>query len=158
LEQKPTLFDELIKKRNNGKWIDNWEKEYYIELKETITPAVVLALKMRLKMSDRKYELLRSILKRRYDHNNSSYVTKELKSGRKFPNLFPTLKVVKEFEQSLRSLHIVPTQKGYHQSMKDLILSILQMPELRRNMVIEGKKLKLKIGCDGFKMTRYQCK
>jgi hypothetical protein len=41
----PDIFDDLIKNRKNGKWIDSFEEECFAKLKEALTPAVALAIK-----------------------------------------------------------------------------------------------------------------
>jgi len=158
LDKNPEIFNQLIKNRKKGKWIEKFEKDCFGGLSEAITPALALAIKIRLKMSDRKYELLRSILRKKYDHEKSKFVPREIKPGKKFPNLFPPLKHVRRCQDSLRSLNPEQTTSGYRQSMKELILKILKMPEFRSLLAIKDNTLKLKVGCDGFKLTRYQCK
>ncbi len=98
-------------------------------MKEAITPAVALAIKTQLKMSNKKYELLRSILRKQYDHSTKKYVPREVRPGQKLPNLFPPLEKVQQLQESLRDLSPEPTASGYQQSMKDLIVKILQIPE-----------------------------
>jgi hypothetical protein len=158
LEQNPGIFDQVLKESKNGEWLDNFEKDWLKNINEAITPAVALAIKTQLKMSNRKYKLLRSILQRRYNHETQRYETRNLKTGQKFPKLFPPLEKVVELQKSLHSVSAEKISNGYRQSMRDLIINLLQISELRNLMHIENNVLKLKVGCDGFKLTRYQCK
>ncbi len=151
--QNKDIFNEVLQNRKDDKWLNKFEES----LKEIITPALALAIKIKLKMSNRKYTILWSMLRRRYNHETKKYEIRKVK-GKKLPSLFPSLEKVTNFQESLRSLNPESTPSGYRQNMRDLIVKILQIPELRALMHIENETLKLKVGCDGFKLTRYQCK
>ncbi len=87
------------------------QKELIADIQSTITPAVALAIKYRLKISNNRYDLLRNLLTKMWDSNLEEWVPRMLKKvGLKMPSLFPSLKRVKKFKKKLKTLNETKTQ------------------------------------------------
>src|SRR5438067_1946424 len=71
-------------------------------IKDTITPAIALAVKVKLNLSNKKYKSLRRLLQEQWNPNKQRYTPRKINNtDLSFPSLLPSIGAVKKFANSL---------------------------------------------------------
>jgi len=110
---------------------------------------------MRLKISNRKYKFMCRSLQKTYDFVEKKFKIRKVKGfDIWFPRLLPSLKKVKDLQKSLENLHTFATMDGRRVSLKEFLTKCLQINEFRESLTITDNLLEIKIGGDGFRLSR----
>jgi len=154
-QRNPLIWNKLIEKKDKGNFLNSIRKEAIKSVSDTLTPAIALAIKMRLKISNRKYKFMCRSLQKTYDFVEKKFKIRKVKGfDIWFPRLLPSLKKVKDLQKSLENLHTFATMDGRRVSLKEFLTKCLQINEFRESLTITDNLLEIKIGGDGFRLSR----
>jgi len=156
-KRHPDYLEEILKQRKQSTEMKKVQQEVIEEIKTSITRFLALAIKYRLKISNNRYDLMRKMMTQVWNTDLEQWIPRVLKNlNVSMPNLFPSLKRLKQFEKELQTLNQFKTQNGCAVSLTFWLQRIVQIGDLTAAMNLEDNVLRLKIGGDGFHINRHQ--
>jgi len=92
-KRHPDYLEEILKQRKQSTEMKKVQQEVIEEIKTSITPALALAIKYRLKISNNRYDLMRKMMTQVWNTDLEQWIPRVLKNlNVSMPNLFPSLK------------------------------------------------------------------